>query len=87
MISLWHTLQNLIFQPTTSGNYQLFTGTPGLGVIARPHSKLKHPSLKHRQSEGELTHDCNKLRQQTSHSSPRSAAANKTVHNVMNELL
>lgn len=73
--------------PTALGMYHLSKGYTWLAAIVRSYSKLKYSNFKHRkQSEGEMRHDLNILRQQVSHSSPRSAAANKIVYtNLMNE--
>lgn len=80
--------EGLTNNPTALGTYHLSTGCTWLAARARSYNKLKYSNLKHRKhSEGEMTHDSNYiLRQQVSHSSPRSAAANKIVYiNLMND--
>lgn len=66
--------EGLTNDPTALAIYHLSTEYTWLEAIAKSYSKLKYSNLKHRkQSKGEMTHDCNILRQQVSDSLPRPA--------------
>lgn len=75
--------EGLTDNPTALGIYQLSTEYTWLADHTA--SWYIQPQTKETM-RGEITHDCTILRQQVSHSSPRSAAADKILcKNLMNE--